>query len=66
LAARRFAHLGGVEVERGHSIGFNQMRMAKSASAKKISALNALECGQARLDDANEVIGDLVGFKNIG
>ena len=46
--------------------GFSQMRMAKVRPPRISARCTPRERGQARLDDAGEIIGDLVRLQNIG
>ena len=46
--------------------GFIQMRMAKVRPPRMSALLHAADRGQARLDEADEIIGYLVRLKDVG
>ena len=66
VGRERLAHLRRADVERGHAIGLQPDAHGKGAPAENLRALHAGDRGQPRLDDAGEVVGDLVRLQDIG
>jgi hypothetical protein len=54
------AHLRRADVERGHAVGLQPGADGEGAAAQDLGALHAIDGGQARLDNANQIVGDLI------
>ena len=65
VVRERFSHLRGTDVERGHPVRFQPDAHGECAAAENLRALDTRDRGQTRLDDARQVIGDLVRLQNI-
>ena len=66
VSRQRASYLGRAHVERGHAIRFHPNPHGEGAAAENIGALHAADRGQARLDQAHEIIGHLVRLENVG
>ncbi len=53
-------HLGGREAERGHPVGLEPDPHRERAAAEDVGPLDAADRGELRLDDARQVVRDLV------
>ena len=60
VGRQRLAHLGRADVERRHPVGLEPDAHRERAPAQDVGPLHAADRRQARLHDADEVIGDLV------
>ena len=66
VGRERLADLRRAYVERGHPFRLEPDAHGKGATAENLRPLHAGERGQPRLDDAGEIVGDLVRLQNIG
>ena len=60
VGGERLPHLRRADVERRHAIGLEPGAHGERAPAEDVGALHALDRRQARLHDADQVVGDLV------
>ena len=66
VGGQGLAHLGRADVEGGHPIGLEPDAHGKGARAEDVGPLHPLDGGQAGLDDAHQVVGDLVLLQHVG
>ena len=62
---QRRAHLRRADVERRHAVGLEPGADGERAPAEDVGALHALDGREARLHDADQVVGDLVLLENV-
>ena len=62
---QRRADLRRADIERRHPIRFQPDAHGEGAAAENLRPLHAGDRGQPRLDDAGEIIGDLVRLQNV-
>ena len=60
VGGERLAHLRRADVERRHAIGLEPGAHGEGAPAEDVGALHAVDRREARLHDADQVVGDLV------
>jgi hypothetical protein len=60
VLGQRLAHLAGAHAERGHPLRLQPRAQREGASAEDLRALHARDRREARLHDADQVVGDLV------
>ena len=65
IVPQRLAHLRRTDVERRHPVRLQPDAHGKGAAAENVRPLDAADRGQPRLDDAGEIIGDLVRLQNV-
>ena len=65
IVPERLADLRGADVESRHLFRLQPDAHGKGASAENLRALDAVEGREARLNDAREIIGDLVRLENV-
>ena len=65
VGGERGADLGRADVERGHDLGLEPDAHREGAGAENLGALHAGHGGEARLNDADEVVGDLTLVEDI-
>ena len=58
-------HLGGADAERRHPVGLQPHPHREHATAEDVGALDSRKRRQARLDDAHQIIGDLVSLEDV-
>jgi hypothetical protein len=63
---KRLAHLGRADVQGRHPLGFEPDPHGKGAAAEDVGPLHPGDGRQARLDDAREIVGDLVLLQDAG
>ena len=66
VGGQRLTHLDRADVERGHALGLEPDAHGEGAGAEDVGALHAFDGGKARLDDAHQVVGDLVLLEHVG
>ena len=66
MAARALRTSVGETLSAAILSGLSQMRMAKVRAPRMSALLHAVDAGELGLDDAREVIGDLVGLEVVG
>ena len=66
VRGQRLAHLGRADVEGGHPLGLEPDPHGKGAGAEDVGPLHPGDGRQARLDDAHQVVGDLVLLQDVG
>ena len=64
VGGERLAHLRRADVERGHAIGLEPGADGEGAPAEDVGALHAVDRREARLHDADQVVGDLVALED--
>ena len=60
VRGERCADLRGADVQGRHAVGLQPDAHGEGAGAQDVGALHALDGGEARLDHAEQVVGDLV------
>ena len=66
VGGQGLTHLRRADVERRHPVGLEPDAHGEGAGAEDVGPLHALEGGKARLDDAHEIVGDLVLLQDVG
>ena len=66
VGGERLPDLGGADVERRHPVGLEPDSHGEGARAEDVRALHAVDGGEPRLDRADQVIGDLILFEELG
>ena len=65
VSRKRAAHLRRADIQRCHPIRLHPDAHGESAAAQNVGFLHAADRGQSRLDQAHEIIGDLVRLENV-